>query len=147
MVRTCTSRLPSPDQRTVTNQILRALLLISRSSRSTATQQRLKKDGFVTSDLALITAQGIVNKTPFVILVRKGNRKASTIFADLEKPGVRVIHPDPISSGGAPVAILAIYGSELKKSEKQLGEPDTARALQTLQAVWKNVISTPRLSS
>jgi sulfate transport system substrate-binding protein len=61
----------------------------------------------------------------------------------LGKPGVRVIHPDPISSGGAQWSILAIYGSELKRSEKQLGEPDTARALQTLQAVWKNVISTP----
>jgi sulfate transport system substrate-binding protein len=128
---------------TVTNQILRgtpadiAILSIDRDA------QRLKKDGFVTSDWHSSPHKGIVNKTPFVILVRKGNPKGIHDFADLGKPGVRVIHPDPISSGGAQWSILAIYGSELKKSEKQLGEPDTARALQTLQAVWKNVISTP----
>ncbi len=39
--------------------------------------------------------------------------------------------------------IVNKYGSELVKSEKQSGEPDKARALQTLQAIWKNVISTP----
>jgi sulfate transport system substrate-binding protein len=128
---------------TVTNQILRgtpadiAILSIERDA------QRLKKDGFVTSDWHSSPHKGIVNKTPFVILVRKGNPKGIHDFADLGKPGVRVIHPDPISSGGAQWSILAIYGSELKRSEKQLGEPDTARALQTLQAVWKNVISTP----
>jgi len=75
--------------------------------------------------------------------VRKGNPKGIHEFADLAKPGVRVIHPDPVSSGGAQWSILAIYGSELKRSEKQSGEPDKARALQTLQAIWKNVISTP----
>jgi sulfate transport system substrate-binding protein len=54
-----------------------------------------------------------------------------------------LIHPDPVSSGGAQWSILAIYGSELKKSEKQTGEPDKASALQTLRSIWKNVISTP----
>lgn len=128
---------------TITNQILRgtpadiAILSIDRDA------QRLKKDGFVTSDWHSSPHKGIINKTPFVILVRKGNPKGIHDFADLGKPGVRVIHPDPISSGGAQWSILAIYGSELKKAEKKLGEPDTARALQTLQAVWKNVISTP----
>src|SRR6185503_3869225 len=53
------------------------------------------------------------------------------------------IHPDPVSSGGAQWSILAIYGSELVKSEKQSGEADRARALQTLQAIWRNVFSTP----
>jgi sulfate transport system substrate-binding protein len=52
-----------------------------------------------------------------------------------------VIHPDPDSSGGAQWSILAVYGSELVKSEKQSGEADRARALQTLRAIWRNVIS------
>ena len=56
---------------------------------------------------------------------------------------MKVIHPDPISSGGAQWSILAIYGAELKKSEAESSEPDTARALQTLKAIWRNVISTP----
>jgi len=54
-----------------------------------------------------------------------------------------LIHPDPVSSGGAQWSILAIYGSELKKSEKETGGADKGQALQTLRAIWKNVISTP----
>ena len=128
---------------TVTNQILRgapadvAILSIERDA------QRLQKDGFVTSDWHSLPGKGIVNKTPFVIIVRQGNPKGIRDFSDLAKPGIRLIHPDPISSGGAQWSILAIYGSELKKSEKESGEQDKNRALQTLRAVWKNVISTP----
>ena len=105
--------------------------------------QRLKQGGFVTSDWHALPQKGIVNKTPFVILVRKGNPKGIHDFGDLAKPGLKLIHPDPISSGGAQWSILAIYGSELVKTEKQSGEADRARALQLLQAVWRNVISTP----
>jgi sulfate transport system substrate-binding protein len=36
-----------------------------------------------------------------------------------------------------------MYGCELVKAEKQGGEGDRAKALQTLQAIWRNVISTP----
>ena len=123
---------------TVTNQILRgapaeiAILSIERDV------QRLQKDGFVTADWHSLPGKGIVNKTPFVIIVRQGNPKGIRDFSDLAKPGIRLIHPDPISSGGAQWSILAIYGSELKKSEE-----DKPKALQTLRAIWKNVISTP----
>ena len=128
---------------TVTNQILRgapaeiAILSIERDA------QRLQKDGFVTSDWHSFPGRGLVNKTPFVIIVRQGNPKGIHDFSDLAKPGIRMIHPDPISSGGAQWSILAMYGSELKKSEKESGDADKGRALQTLRAIWKNVISTP----
>ena len=91
----------------------------------------------------LYPAKGIINKTPFIIVVRQGNPKNIRDFSDLAAPGVRLIHPDPISSGGAQWSILAIYGSELKKSQSESGEPDTGRAVRMLQAIWKNVISTP----
>src|SRR5689334_19055308 len=128
---------------TVTNQILRgapaevAILSIERDA------QRLQKDGFVTSDWHLLAGNGIVNKTPFVIIVRQGNPKGIHDFSDLAKPGIRLIHPDPISSGGAQWSILAMYGSELVKSKRESGTEDRGRALQTLQAIWRNVISTP----
>ncbi len=128
---------------TVTNQILQgvqaeiAILSIDRDA------QRLKEGGFVTTDWHTLPSKGIVNKTPFVILVRKGNPKGIKDFPDLAKPGLRLIHPDPVSSGGAQWSILAIYGSELVKSEKENGERDTARALHMLEAIWKSVISTP----
>lgn len=129
---------------TVTNQIIQgvpaevAILSIDRDA------QRLKEKGFVTSDWHALPHKGIVNKTPFAILVKGGNPKNIHDFPDLAKPGVKLIHPDPVSSGGAQWSILAIYGSELVKSEKQSGgESDQARALQMLQSIWKNVFVTP----
>ena len=128
---------------TVTNQIVQgapgevAILSIERDA------DRLKSAGFVTSDWHSFPAKGIVNKTPFVIIVRQGNPKRIRDFSDLGAPGIRLIHPDPISSGGAQWSILAIYGSELKKSEADTNEPDVPRALRTLKEMWRNVISTP----
>ena len=128
---------------TVVNQILQgapadmAILSIDRDA------QRLFDGKATTTDWHIYPNKGIVNKTPFVILVRKGNPKGIQDFPDLAKPGVKVIHPDPVSSGGAQWSILAIYGSELTKSEAASGTQDTVKALNTLQAVWKNVISTP----
>ncbi len=130
---------------TVTNQILQgvkadiAILSIERERDVT----RLKEGGFVVNDWRTLPHQGIINQTPFVILVAQGNPKGIRDFPDLAKPGLRVIHPDPISSGGAQWSILAIYGSELVKSAQESGEADSARALQTLQAIWRNVKSTP----
>lgn len=128
---------------TVTNQILQgapadiAILSIERDV------DRMIKAGHIPTDWFVTPQKGIVNKTPFVILVRKGNPKGIQDFPDLLKPGVKIIHPDPVSSGGAQWSILSIYGSEIKKSEAESGAADANRALQTLQAIWKNVISTP----
>lgn len=128
---------------TVTNQILQgvpadvAILSIERDV------DRLVAGGFVTPDWRSLPHAGIVNKTPFIIIVRRGNPKAVRDFPDLARGDVQLIHPDPVSSGGAMWSILAIYGSELMKSEAETGGKDQARALRTLQEVWRNVFSTP----
>jgi sulfate/thiosulfate transport system substrate-binding protein len=128
---------------TVTNQILQgapadiAILAIERDA------DRLVDGGAVKNDWRARPQKGIVNKTPFIILVRQGNPKQINDFPDLAKDGVQLIHPDPVSSGGAQWSILAIYGSELMKSEAETGGQDTARAIQLLHSVWHNVISTP----
>ncbi len=127
----------------VTNQILQgtpadvAVLSIERDV------DRLVEGKAVTNDWRSLPAKGIINKTPFIILVRQGNPKNIKDFADLAKPDIKLIHPDPVSSGGAQWSILSIYGSELRKSKAETGPPDAARALQTLQKIWRNVISTP----
>jgi ABC-type sulfate transport system substrate-binding protein len=70
---------------TVTNQILQgvkadiAILSIERDA------DRLKQGGFVTSDWHTLPHKGIVNKTPFVILVRQGNPKGIHDFPDLRE--------------------------------------------------------------
>jgi len=128
---------------TITNQILSgvkadvAILSIERDA------QRLKEKGFVSSDWRALPCKGIINKTPFVILVRKGNPKKIRDFADLARPGIRLIHPDPVSSGGAQWSLLAIYGSELIKSERETGEANKERAADLLKRIWANVVTTP----
>lgn len=128
---------------TITNQILQgapadvAILSIERDA------ERLAEGKATTTDWRTLPNKGIINKTPFIILVRAGNPKGIQDFADLGKPDIKVIHPDPVSSGGAQWSILSIYGSELKKSEAETGTADKTRALGTLQAIWKNVISSP----
>ena len=128
---------------TITNQILQgtpadvAILSIERDV------DRLVEGKAVTNDWHSLPNKGIINKTPFVILVRQGNPKGIKDFPDLAKPGIRLIHPDPVSSGGAQWSILSIYGSELRKSQTESGTADANRALQTLQTIWRNVISTP----
>lgn len=79
--------------------------------------------------------QGVLNQTPFVILVRPGNPKGIEDFSSLARPGVRVVHPDPLTSGGAQWAILAEYGSVTR------GGGSPAAAEQQLAGIWRNVVA------
>ncbi|PYS84575.1 MAG: sulfate ABC transporter substrate-binding protein [Acidobacteria bacterium] len=128
---------------TITNQILQGVGAQVGIFSIERDVERLSKAGAVTSNWKAMPFGGIVNKTPFIILVRKGNPKGIRDFADLGRPGVKLIHPDPDGSGGAQWSILAIYGSELKKSQAETGGVDQARALQLLKSVWGRVFSTP----
>jgi sulfate/thiosulfate transport system substrate-binding protein len=127
----------------VTGQVLSgvdvdlAILSIERNA------TRILNGGATKSDWRSLPHKGIVNETPMVIVVRKGNPKKVRDFADLGKPGVKLIHPDPISSGAGQWSLLAIYGSELIKSQHNLGHRDEAKAFALVKAIWKNVIATP----
>ena len=128
---------------TITNQILQGVAAEVGIFSIERDVERLAQGGAVTGNWQAMPHKGIVNKTPFIILVRKGNPKGIRDFGDLARPGVAVIHPDPVSSGGAQWSLLAVYGSELVKSKAETGGADQARALGVLRAVWRNVISTP----
>lgn len=127
----------------ITNQIISgvptdvAIVAIERNA------ERLKTFGATHTDWHSYPYEGIINRSPFVIVVRKGNPKDIRDFADLGKPGIRLIHPDPISSGGAQWSVTAIYGSELIRTELSDGKRDPEKALSLLRSVWKNVIATP----
>src|SRR6185437_13595605 len=76
------------------------------------------------------------NSTPYtstiLFLVRKGNPKGIKDWADLVKPGVGVITPNPKTSGGARWAYLAAYSYGLK-----LGGP--AQAKDYITKLFRNV--------
>ena len=127
----------------VTNQIIAgveadvAILAIERNA------DRLLRPDVTKCAWRKLPYGGIVNRTPIVILVRAGNPKGIRDFGDLAKPGVRLIHADPSSSGAGQWGLLAMYGAELIKSEKETGVRDEQRAFEALQRIWKNVIATP----
>jgi sulfate transport system substrate-binding protein len=67
--------------------------------------------------------------------VRKGNPKHITGWADLIKPGVGVVTPNPFTSGSARWNIMAAYGAQLKEGKS----PAEAQAY--LQQLFHNVVS------
>jgi sulfate transport system substrate-binding protein len=68
------------------------------------------------------------NSAPYtstiVFLVRKGNPKGIHDWADLIKPGVAVITPNPKTSGGARWNYLAAWGYALKKGGSEAAARD-----------------------
>jgi sulfate/thiosulfate transport system substrate-binding protein len=78
---------------------------------------------------------GILNRTPFIILVRPGNPKDIQDFADLARSGIGIVHPDPLTSGGAQWAILAEYGAALRLTG------DETAAYDQLAGIWRNVVA------
>src|SRR5947209_1029311 len=83
---------------------------------------------------------GVVNRTPFVLVVRRGNPLGIHDFSDLARPGVRVVHPDPMTSGGANWALLAEYGAADRRSP---GPPENKReaGFEALRGVWRHVVA------
>jgi sulfate transport system substrate-binding protein len=72
---------------------------------------RLVKAGLVSSDWSNNQYKGMITDSVVVIATRKGNPKNIKTWADLVKPGISVISPNPISSGGARWNVMAAYGA------------------------------------
>ncbi|WJH35027.1 sulfate ABC transporter substrate-binding protein [Paenibacillus sp. CC-CFT747] len=99
-------------------------------------------------DIDSISEKGLINKdwqtklkdnsSPYtstiVFLVRKGNPKGIKDWEDLIKPDVKVITPNPKTSGGARWSYLAAWGYALKKNNN-----DEAKAKEYVGKLFKNV--------
>src|SRR5213080_2666689 len=72
---------------------------------------RLAKDGIVAPNWSANAHKGIVTDSVVALAVRKGNPKHITGWNDLVKPGVKIVTPNPFTSGGARWNIMAAYGS------------------------------------
>jgi sulfate transport system substrate-binding protein len=69
-----------------------------------------------------------------VFLVRKGNPKKIKDWDDLVRPDVKVVTPNPKTSGGARWNYLAAWGYALKKNGN-----DANKARDFVRAIYKNV--------
>ena len=102
---------------------------------------KLVKAGLVEKNWKTRGEAGMVTRSVVALGTREGNPKGIHDFADLAKPGVKVLYPNPKTSGGAQWDINAIYGAGLKLSEEQEGAKDPAAAKAFLESIHANVES------
>jgi len=95
----------------------------------------LVDDGLVDSKWNRQSYRGIAADTLVVFAVRNGNPKHIKGWADLVKPGVQVVTPNPFSSGSAKWNVLAAYGAE-----RRLGKTDK-QATAYVQKLFQHVVS------
>jgi len=72
---------------------------------------RLVDEGIVADDWKDNSTDGICTQSIVVMVVKSGNPENITSWADLAKPGVGIVTPNPASSGSAKWNLLAAYGS------------------------------------
>ena len=98
---------------------------------------RLVDEGLVDTSWDKNDHKGILSTSVVAIVVRKGNPKNIQSFADLAKPGVGIVTPNPGSSGSARWNILAAYQSIIA------GGGSEADAEAYLKKVFANVKALP----
>src|SRR6266542_4274158 len=75
---------------------------------------KLADAGLVAKDWNSDQYKGMVTDSVVAIAVRRGNPKNIHTWADLVKPGVEVITPNPFSSGGARWNVMGAYGAQIE---------------------------------
>lgn len=98
---------------------------------------RLVDAGLVDKDWKDNANKGVCSTSIVVFAVRKGNPKNIKTWADLTKPGVGIVTPNPASSGSAKWNLLAAYGSVLAG-----GGDDTAAAAY-MKKFFANIAAMP----
>lgn len=95
--------------------------------------------GLITHDWRAGPHGGMVSNSIAVIAVRAGNPKGIRDWADLARPGLDVLTPDPKTSGGAQWNINAVYGAALRGHVAGVPASDPAAAERFLSQVFANV--------
>lgn len=98
---------------------------------------RLVQAGVVGADWNQNPYHGMVTDSVAVLAVRKGNPKGIHGWDDLAKPDVKVVTPNPFSSGSAQWNLIAAYGAQLKEGKSP------ADALNFVQRMLRNTVSQP----
>ncbi len=99
----------------------------------------IAKAGLITHDWTDTPTGGMVSDSIVAFAMRPGNPKGIHDWADLAKPGIQILTPNPQSSGGAQWNILALYGAALRGEVSGVPKGDPTAAFNFLKAVLKNV--------
>jgi sulfate transport system substrate-binding protein len=95
----------------------------------------------VASDWNANQYNGMVTDSVVTLIVRKGNPLGITNWNDLIKPGVKVITPNPLTSGSACWNLMAAYGAMIKEGKSP------AQALQFVKELLQHTVSQPASGS
>lgn len=82
---------------------------------------RLVDAGIVDPSWNKTATKGLINTSEVAFIVRKGNPKGIKTWADLLKPGIKVLTPNPFTSGAAKWNLLGAYGQAAKGGDTQAG--------------------------
>jgi sulfate/thiosulfate-binding protein len=102
---------------------------------------KIAKSGLLRQDWRQGPDRGMVTRSIVVLGTRPGNPLGIKDFDDLTRSDVKVLYPNPKTSGGAQWDINAIYGAGLKRSEAAGGHKDAAAAKKFLADVHRNIES------
>jgi sulfate transport system substrate-binding protein len=100
---------------------------------------RIKQAGLITHDWQDNPTNGMVSDSIVAFAVRKDNPMGIKDWADLARPGIQILTPNPKTSGGAMWNMLALYGAALRGYVDGVPANDEAAAFEFLKAVLKNV--------
>jgi sulfate transport system substrate-binding protein len=103
--------------------------------------QKIADSGLITHDWHTPPHAGMVSTSIVAFAVRNGNPQGIHDWADLAKPGLKILTPDPKTSGGAQWNILALYGAALRGQVEGVPAGDQAAATEFLKSVLVNVIA------
>lgn len=95
----------------------------------------LVDEGLVNANWDKQSYRGIEADSVVVFAVRPGNPKHIRSWADLVKPGIQVITPNPFASGNGQWSVLAAYGAQ-----RHLGKTDV-QAQAYLKQLFQHVVS------
>jgi sulfate/thiosulfate transport system substrate-binding protein len=98
---------------------------------------KLVKAGLVPVTWNADAYKGMVTDSVVVLVVRTGNPKGIHGWADLVRPGIKVVTPNVFSSGSAKWNLMAAYGAQIKLGQS----PD--QALAYVKALLKNTVTQP----
>lgn len=95
----------------------------------------------VASDWNANQYKGMITDSVVTLIVRKGNPLHITTWADLIKPGVKVVTPNPLSSGSACWNLMAAYGAMLQEGKTP------AQALAFVKQLLQHTVTQPASGS
>jgi sulfate transport system substrate-binding protein len=100
---------------------------------------RIQEAGLITHDWKSGPSKGMISDSIVSFAVRDGNPEGIQDWADLGRPGIEILTPNPKTSGGAMWNILALYGAAKRGFIEGVPADDDAAAQEFLLSVLNNV--------